>query len=178
MPSSEEVRVQRRLDPLEPGDVGMPSVEVAAHRFYQDGERGDLLQSAGIPPREDPFHPAILLLVVGTLRLARMRRFYPWRIQAARTVGMTGVPLPLGLEGCYPCLARAHPFGLLLNDRYQVDHQPPFSCSIAAQRLLAGDQVGHLPLQHSHLVLLLRHQRMRPLSTQRGQVFRSNHGRP
>jgi hypothetical protein len=114
----------------------------------------------------------------GTLRLAGVRRFHPWRIQAARTVGMAGVPLPLGLKGCYPCLDRAHPFCLLLNDRYQVDDQPPFSCSIAAQRLLAGDQVGHLPLQHSHLVLLLRHQRMRPLSTQRGQVFRSNHGRP
>jgi hypothetical protein len=60
-------RVQGGLDLLEPGDVRMPSVEVAAHRFYQDEERGDLLQSAGLPPREDPFDPAIPLLVVGIL---------------------------------------------------------------------------------------------------------------
>ena len=33
------------------------------------------------------------------------------------------VPLPLGLEGCHPCLKGAHPFFLLPNHRQQVDDQ-------------------------------------------------------
>jgi hypothetical protein len=36
---------------------------------------------------------------------------------------MAGVPLPLGLEGCYPCRERVHLFCLWLNHRSQVDDQ-------------------------------------------------------
>jgi len=36
---------------------------------------------------------------------------------------MAGVPWPLGLKACYPCLERAHPFCLLPNHGQPVDDQ-------------------------------------------------------
>lgn len=45
----------------------MPSIDGAAHRFYQDGERGEAPKATGLPPRETPLHPASPRLVVGAL---------------------------------------------------------------------------------------------------------------
>ena len=86
----------------------MPTVEIAVHRFDQEGEHGEAPQATGLPPREDPFHPAIPRLVVGTLaHLAPehrnterpLPRDYSWAPRRLPPPTSTGHPTPAPVYG-------------------------------------------------------------------------------
>jgi hypothetical protein len=59
--------VFRGAELLNPGGIWTLAVEGAGDRFIQDGERGNTPETARLPQRENPLHPAVTLLVVGAL---------------------------------------------------------------------------------------------------------------